>query len=124
HGSLPARGARTILLRSDDRKLPRGLSTTRRIAGAQHQFRCLQERRMTALATAVVRDAAAIEQLAPEWWVLWRRIPSGSPCQSPAWLIPWWRAFAPGILFVITVREGGRLVGLAPCYIEHGAPGR
>lgn len=79
---------------------------------------------MTGLATAVVRDTTALEQLAPEWWALWRRVPSATPFQSAAWLIPWWHAFAPGALFVITVRQAGRLVGLAPFYIEHGALSR
>src|SRR3954449_11722497 len=79
---------------------------------------------MTAPATGVVREIAALEQLAPEWEALWRRTPSATPFQSPAWLIPWWHAFAPGALFVITVRQAGRLIGLAPFYIEHGDLGR
>jgi CelD/BcsL family acetyltransferase involved in cellulose biosynthesis len=79
---------------------------------------------MSALAINEVRDVAALEQLAPEWWDLWRRIPSATPFQSPAWLIPWWRIFSPGVLCVITAREAGRLVGLAPFYIEQGVLGR
>jgi CelD/BcsL family acetyltransferase involved in cellulose biosynthesis len=71
----------------------------------------------------MIRDVAALEQLAPEWWALWRRIPSATPFQSPAWLIPWWHAFAPGDLFAITAREAGRLAALFPFYIEQGPLG-
>src|SRR5918997_5980520 len=74
--------------------------------------------------TDCLNDAGAFASLEPEWWDLWRRAPSATPFQSPAWLIPWWRHFHPGELFVVTVRCGGRLVGLAPFYIENGALGR
>ena len=69
-------------------------------------------------------DAEAFAALAPEWWDLWRRAPSATPFLSPAWLIPWWRHFHPGELFVVTIRHGQRLVGLAPFYIENGSLGR
>jgi CelD/BcsL family acetyltransferase involved in cellulose biosynthesis len=77
-----------------------------------------------AVETDRLDDAVAFASLEPEWWELWRRAPSATPFQSPAWLIPWWRHFHPGELFVVTVRRGGRLVGLAPFYIEDGALGR
>jgi CelD/BcsL family acetyltransferase involved in cellulose biosynthesis len=77
-----------------------------------------------ALDTQTMGDAAAFAALEPEWWELWRRAPSATPFQLPAWLIPWWRHFHPGELFVVTVRRAGRLVGLAPFYIEDGALGR
>ncbi len=67
-----------------------------------------------------LRDAAALAALAPEWWALWRRTPEATPFQSPAWLLPWWHAFAPGELCVVAVRCDGRLAGLAPCYVEAG----
>jgi CelD/BcsL family acetyltransferase involved in cellulose biosynthesis len=51
-------------------------------------------------------------------------VPTALPFTSPAWLIPWWRHFAPGRLFSIAVRAGGRLTALAPFYIEDGALGR
>src|SRR5215207_3689869 len=77
-----------------------------------------------ALATETVGDAASFAAVEPEWWALWRRAPYATPFQSPAWLIPWWRHFHPGELFVVAVRRGGRLVGLAPFYIEDGVLGR
>ncbi len=79
---------------------------------------------MSGLATGIVRDAEAFAALAPAWWDLWRRAPEATPFQSPAWLIPWWRAFAPGALSAVTVHDGRRLVGLAPFYLEDGAHGR
>lgn len=71
-----------------------------------------------------IEDFKAFAALAPEWWDLWRRATSATPFQSPAWLLPWWRHFHPGTLFVVTVRHGDRLVGLAPFYLEDGALGR
>ena len=79
---------------------------------------------MSALTTAEIGDVDSLDLLVPEWWNLWRRIPSATPFQSPAWLVPWWRAFSPGTLLVITVQQAGRLVGVAPFYIEQGALGR
>jgi CelD/BcsL family acetyltransferase involved in cellulose biosynthesis len=55
---------------------------------------------------------------------LWRRAPSATPFQSPAWLLPWWRHFHPGRLLAVAIRAHGRLVGLAPFYIEDGIYGR
>lgn len=71
-----------------------------------------------------IRDPAALAALAPEWWALWRRAPEATPFQSPAWLMAWWDAFAPGELSVVAVRTSGRLVGLAPLYLESGPLGR
>jgi CelD/BcsL family acetyltransferase involved in cellulose biosynthesis len=65
-----------------------------------------------------VRDDASLAALEPEWWQLWQRAPAATPFQSPGWLIPWWRAFKPGTLLTVAVRMGGRLVGLAPFYVE------
>ena len=72
------------------------------------------------LRAEVVRDAERFAALEAEWWELWRRVAAATPFQSPAWLIPWWRCFHPGELFVVTVRAAGRLVGLAPFYVEEG----
>jgi CelD/BcsL family acetyltransferase involved in cellulose biosynthesis len=77
-----------------------------------------------ALTFATIRDPKAFTALEPEWWALWQRAPSPTPFQSPAWLLPWWDAFAPGELCAVTVRDGDRLVALAPCYIEIAARGR
>jgi CelD/BcsL family acetyltransferase involved in cellulose biosynthesis len=77
----------------------------------------------TQLTWRQIDDAAAFAALETEWWNLWSRCPTATPFQSPAWLIPWWEAFAPGRLCVVTGREAQRLVALAPLYLEQGAFG-
>ena len=69
----------------------------------------------------MIRCADELEALVPAWSLLWRRCPNSTPFQSPGWLLPWWQAFAPGELITIAVTLDGRLVGLAPLYVEHGA---
>ncbi|MBX6322347.1 MAG: glycosyl transferase family 1, partial [Rhodospirillaceae bacterium] len=76
------------------------------------------------MAVAVVTDAAALEALAPAWRDLWALCPEATAFQSPDWLVPWWRAFAPGTLATIAVWRGERLVGLAPFYGEPVPGGR
>lgn len=76
------------------------------------------------LITGQIRDPVSLQQLRPEWWDLWRRSVSATPFQTPAWLLAWWNVFHPGELLTITVRCDGRLVGLAPFYIEAGERGR
>ncbi|MGK9234067.1 GNAT family N-acetyltransferase [Inquilinus limosus] len=75
-------------------------------------------------AAELLSEGPALAALEPEWWELWSRCPAATPFQSPAWLLPWWRCFAPGRLRTIAVRRDGRLVGLAPLYLEDGALGR
>jgi CelD/BcsL family acetyltransferase involved in cellulose biosynthesis len=69
-------------------------------------------------AMAIISDRREFAALETEWWALWRRVPSATPFQSPAWLLPWWEAFAPGELHVATVRRDQQLIGLAPFYLE------
>jgi CelD/BcsL family acetyltransferase involved in cellulose biosynthesis len=56
----------------------------------------------------------------PEWEDLFARCPSGTPFQSPAWLVSWWHAFGTGDPLVIAARQGGRLVGLGAFYVYDG----
>jgi CelD/BcsL family acetyltransferase involved in cellulose biosynthesis len=76
------------------------------------------------LDVSIIRDADRLAALEPEWWALWERIPSATPFQSPAWLLPWWESFSPGELSTACVRLDGRLVGLAPFYLETSPLGR
>lgn len=79
---------------------------------------------MTGLAATLLETGRDLDALAPEWWALWRRLgPQATPFTSPAWLIPWWRSFQPGSLRTVAIRDGGRLVGLAPFYLEDGPLG-
>jgi CelD/BcsL family acetyltransferase involved in cellulose biosynthesis len=82
------------------------------------------ERSVTArLMWGQIDQSAALAELEAEWWELWSRCPAATPFQSPAWLLPWWNAFAPGRLCVVTGREAQRLVALATLYVEQGAYG-
>lgn len=42
------------------------------------------------------------------------------PFAAPEWLLPWWRHLAPArsALRIVAVADGGRLVGLAPCFLQ------
>lgn len=75
------------------------------------------------LSAEIVTDAAQLAGLEPEWWALWDCSPAATPFQSPAWLLAWWRQFAPGDLRTIAVWDDDRLVGLAPFYLEQGSQG-
>jgi CelD/BcsL family acetyltransferase involved in cellulose biosynthesis len=68
------------------------------------------------LTCEIVGEEAAFHGIEPDWWSLFARVPNAAPFQSPAWLLPWWRAFAPGALEVVAIRRRGMLVGLAPFY--------
>ncbi|PBB66003.1 glycosyl transferase [Mesorhizobium sp. WSM4312] len=75
------------------------------------------------LRSEIIDDPAQFETLAPHWWKLWEQSSSATPFQSPAWLVPWWRTFAPGGLAMVAVWRGGDLMALAPLYLEHGIDG-
>ena len=79
---------------------------------------------MTGLTIDLIGDGPSLAALEREWWGLWGRSTLATPFQAPAWLLPWWEAFAPGDLCAMAVRQGGRLVALAPFYLEAGALGR
>ena len=79
---------------------------------------------MNGVDCAVIEEASGLDALVPEWWDLWRRRPDALPFLTPVWLTAWWRHFSPGPLFVLTARREGRLIGLAPGYIEDGPLGR
>jgi CelD/BcsL family acetyltransferase involved in cellulose biosynthesis len=60
-----------------------------------------------AMATAIVGwDALAVEL--------------GRPYCAPAWMLAWWRSAAPddAVLRVIVVREGSRVIGIAPFFAQ------
>ncbi len=70
------------------------------------------------LSIETVRDPVALEQLLPDWWQLWRRCPSATPFQSPAWLAAWIREFARDRFLILCARRKGALVGLLPIDID------
>lgn len=74
--------------------------------------------------TSPALAADDLDGFAAPWAALYDRSTAGSPFQSPDWLIPWWRAFQPGRLSLHGVSDAGRLVALAPCWLEDGVYGR
>jgi CelD/BcsL family acetyltransferase involved in cellulose biosynthesis len=81
------------------------------------------DRGQAALHAEAVGTLAQLEQLEPAWWRLWTAA-HGSPFQSPAWLLPWWRHIGEGSLATVAIRDSasGELVALAPLYV-YTAPG-
>lgn len=65
-----------------------------------------------------VTTVEALEALCPEWSALLERDPHATPFQSPEWLLPWWKHFGRGALWILALRWQGALVGLAPFYID------
>jgi CelD/BcsL family acetyltransferase involved in cellulose biosynthesis len=72
----------------------------------------------------IVTAPGRLAAVAGPWWELWRQSRGATVFQSPGWLIPWWQVFAPGALATIAVWEAGRLIALAPLYLEDGPYGR
>lgn len=72
----------------------------------------------------LVTDVASLATLAPEWDEL--AAECGLPQLCPAWVLAWWRHVAPegAVPRSVAVRDGKRLVGLAPFYVEPGGGGR
>lgn len=71
----------------------------------------------------IVTGLARLEELAGPWEALRARCPGATPFQSPAWLIPWWRAFAQGGLRAVALHGADRLAGMAPLYLASGDAG-
>jgi CelD/BcsL family acetyltransferase involved in cellulose biosynthesis len=72
----------------------------------------------------LVVDPEALEALAPDWDEL--AVACARPGSAPALLLAWWRHMAPpgARARVVAVREGARLVGLAPFLVLDGPRGR
>jgi len=72
----------------------------------------------------VIADLAGAEAIAPAWDELART--AGLPLCAPGWMLPWWRSMAPpgAELRIIAVREGSRLIALAPWFAGHGSRSR
>ncbi|HVO64092.1 MAG TPA: GNAT family N-acetyltransferase [Terriglobales bacterium] len=69
-----------------------------------------------ALSTRVITDLVTLEQLFSEWNGLWNRCPGATSFQRPEWVLAWTQTFQPK-LFVVEVRCGQDLVGLAPLFL-------
>lgn len=65
----------------------------------------------------ILHSPAEFHAISAEWKDLFLRCPDATPFQHPAWLLCWIEAFRPRDLIGIEVREGNRLIGLAPLLI-------
>jgi len=62
-----------------------------------------------------------LDQLTPEWNALLDESGQRSPFLRPSWQRVWWRELAPtGELFVLSVRDGEQLAGVAPLRLDGG----
>jgi CelD/BcsL family acetyltransferase involved in cellulose biosynthesis len=76
---------------------------------------------VTNICAVLIDDVVKLAAIESSWQELWRRVPTATPFQSPAWLLPWWRSFSPGELAVVAAWRGGGLVGLLPLYRARAA---
>jgi CelD/BcsL family acetyltransferase involved in cellulose biosynthesis len=76
------------------------------------------------LESEMIVEQPRLESLREEWEAL--AIANSQPMSLPAWMLGWLRHLAPphATARVVAVREGGRLVGLAPLFVELGGRGR
>jgi CelD/BcsL family acetyltransferase involved in cellulose biosynthesis len=71
------------------------------------------------------RTASSFAELATEWNALLRRSRSDTPFLTPDYQQAWWEHLGGGDLAIITLRSGGRLVGIAPLFASgDGGGGR
>src|SRR5687767_14180761 len=77
--------------------------------------------RPSELESRVLQSTAQLEALEPQWRALWLASQS-TPFQSPDWLIPFARYFAPEHLRVLTIHRNHGLVAIAPFYLWNNAP--
>lgn len=74
------------------------------------------------LYTHLHTQATDLESLNEEWNALLARTESNLVFLTYQWQSAWWKAYHPGELFIITVRNNqGQLLGIAPWFIETSA---
>ena len=69
------------------------------------------------LSVTIVDDATRLPSLRADWLALQKRADRDELMTSPLWLEPWWQVFGAvdgRKLAVVTVHDGGELVGLVP----------
>src|SRR5919112_1232136 len=68
---------------------------------------------------AVLKDNQDFAALDEEWTDLYDSSPLATPFQSWAWLYSWWEFYREGYeLRLVTIRDDGLLVGIAPLMLE------
>src|SRR5215212_2219052 len=69
--------------------------------------------------TTVLEDDREFATLEEEWTDLYDSSPLATPFQSWAWLYSWWEFYGEGYeLRLVTIRDDGLLVGIAPLMLE------
>jgi len=67
----------------------------------------------------LIDDSSRLSNLHDEWNALLERSPAATVFLTHEWLCTWWDVFGGGKqLAVLLARDGGRLVGIAPLYLE------
>lgn len=74
-----------------------------------------------AISVQEITRPAALRELADEWRRLVERCPDATPFQRPEWLVPWCERLGPAAIWALELRANGRLVGLAPLFVEERA---
>ncbi len=67
--------------------------------------------------TQVISKLDEFEALETEWRALWTSSDKSTFFQSPDWLLPWWKHFGSGELFVVTARNEAGLRALLPLFV-------
>jgi len=63
----------------------------------------------------VITERSGAEALHAEWSVLLDEAPAPSVFLTPEWMLAWWHAHGDGLeMYLVTVRDAGRLVGVFP----------
>lgn len=79
---------------------------------------------MSEVAITAITSREALRGLAGEWRALWDRCPEATPFQRPEWLLPFCAHLGPARLTTLALRQGPRLVGLAPLFTWDDGPAR
>ena len=75
-----------------------------------------RESTQNGITCAILRSLEELRAVVPEWHALWIEDPEATPFQSPQWLVPWARQFAPSELRAVMVRDCSSLLAILPFY--------
>jgi CelD/BcsL family acetyltransferase involved in cellulose biosynthesis len=75
------------------------------------------------LSISTYHDPSVFEELAGEWNELLNRSAANIPFLTLQFQRVWWRYLGDGELLVVTMRDGGELIGIAPLFVAKNAEG-